>query len=561
MKKALISLLILALMVLSLTACGNGDEGSETSTAAPDTEAETENGPHEHSWGDGVVKTPAGCTTTGTVLYTCECEQTKRESIPATGHSMKMVEAIEATATTDGLKEHYVCENCEKLFIDEAFCVDPGIGMGTAAYPFGNFSGTEFYIQRLGDNKVAKMSSNAYWPTDLAMTKEYNVNDIPAGEYVMSFDVLLGADVHSDQWSFVVAMVNDGPDGRVDILNTKPTANSLGYDMLKNANAETWTTYEIPFTTTGTYTTLKAEIYLWPENYLNEPVYLDNFKIYKKDDATKTNIDTLAGDFENIETYLEVEADDVNIHLYDEGKVTKAATCNEEGVFTYTCAGCGGTREESIAMLAHPEVTLVSDGKYECNLCHASVVYDEEKALTLKKDMAKGPYANYSDNDFTIRVINGNAVGNLKVEAGWPSTTAFTKEIGTENLSKGTYVVSFDVLLGVDSIVDGYSIVAAMNINGTSTDILNTKPDANALGLNMLHDANHDTWTTYEVEFEVSEDATSAAFTLYLWAEVSNGGDIFVDNIKVYAKDDATKTNVDTLSGDFEGYAAFKEAN
>lgn len=313
MKRKMRSILVLMLAMLTLAACGKtGDNPAESQ--GEDSEKVSDNsGAHEHEWGEGVVKTAAGCIANGTMLYTCECESTKRESIPATGHDMQWVEAVAATDTTEGIKEHWVCNNCEKLFVDEAFCLDPWTNFTDVTYPFGNFNGTEFYIERLGDNKVAKLASNAYYPADLAITKEFSVADIPAGEYVMTFDVLLGQEVHADQWSFVVAIINDGNDGRKDILNTKPDANSLGYNMLTNANSSTWTTFEIPFTTTGEYTTLKAEVYLWPENYLNEPIYLDNFTVYKKGDDTRTNIDTLGGDFENVETYLEVEETDLII--------------------------------------------------------------------------------------------------------------------------------------------------------------------------------------------------------------------------------------------------------
>ena len=42
-------------------------------------------------------------------------------------------------------------------------------------------------------------------------------------------------------------------------------------------------------------------------------------------------------------------------HVWDEGKVTKEATCTEDGVKTYTCtvAGCGETKTETIAATGH----------------------------------------------------------------------------------------------------------------------------------------------------------------------------------------------------------------
>ena len=40
-------------------------------------------------------------------------------------------------------------------------------------------------------------------------------------------------------------------------------------------------------------------------------------------------------------------------HVYDQGKVTKAATCAAEGVKTYTCTLCGATKTEPIPMTPH----------------------------------------------------------------------------------------------------------------------------------------------------------------------------------------------------------------
>ena len=66
-------------------------------------------------------------------------------------------------------------------------------------------------------------------------------------------------------------------------------------------------------------------------------------------------------------------------HSWDNGKVTKEATCTEEGEKTYTCTTCQKTRTESIAKTGHTEVkdaavaeTCESEGKTEgshCSVC------------------------------------------------------------------------------------------------------------------------------------------------------------------------------------------------
>ena len=66
-------------------------------------------------------------------------------------------------------------------------------------------------------------------------------------------------------------------------------------------------------------------------------------------------------------------------HNWDGGKVTKAATCTEAGVKTYTCSRCGNTKTESIAKTGHnygawsttKEATCTAEGQRErtCKVC------------------------------------------------------------------------------------------------------------------------------------------------------------------------------------------------
>ncbi|MBQ9880533.1 MAG: hypothetical protein IJM45_08895 [Clostridia bacterium] len=53
-----------------------------------------------------------------------------------------------------------------------------------------------------------------------------------------------------------------------------------------------------------------------------------------------------------VESKTEVPLGKMN-HVWDEGTVEKAATCTEEGVVTYYCANCDGTRTEIIPAEGH----------------------------------------------------------------------------------------------------------------------------------------------------------------------------------------------------------------
>lgn len=74
-------------------------------------------------------------------------------------------------------------------------------------------------------------------------------------------------------------------------------------------------------------------------------------------------------------------------HTWDNGKVTKEATCTEEGEKTYACTSCQKVRTESIAQTGHTEVkdaavaaTCESEGKTEgshCSVC-GTVITEQE---------------------------------------------------------------------------------------------------------------------------------------------------------------------------------------
>jgi len=91
-----------------------------------------------------------------------------------------------------------------------------------------------------------------------------------------------------------------------------------------------------------------------------------------KEEGVKTFTCTVCG-----ETKTETIAK--TAHAWDAGKVTKAATCTEEGVKTFTCTVCGETKTEAVAKVAHTwdagkvtkEATETEDGEktFTCSVC------------------------------------------------------------------------------------------------------------------------------------------------------------------------------------------------
>lgn len=82
--------------------------------------------PTAHDWSSGSVTTPATCTTTGVKTYTCnhDSNHTKTETVAKESHTLKAIVAVAPTCVTDGVKAHYECSVCNKLFTNNLGTVE-----------------------------------------------------------------------------------------------------------------------------------------------------------------------------------------------------------------------------------------------------------------------------------------------------------------------------------------------------------------------------------------------------------------------------------------------------
>ena len=70
----------------------------------------------DHRWDEGTVTLEASCTSDGIMTYICEdCGETKTETIKATGHTIMVDSAVQATCTTDGWTEGCHCSVCNEI--------------------------------------------------------------------------------------------------------------------------------------------------------------------------------------------------------------------------------------------------------------------------------------------------------------------------------------------------------------------------------------------------------------------------------------------------------------
>ena len=93
----------------------------------------------------------------------------------------------------------------------------------------------------------------------------------------------------------------------------------------------------------------------------------------------------------------EILSTSTEAHSWDNGKVTKAATCTETGIKTFTCTKCGQTKTETIEKSPHvsdntyvvkTKATCTTDGEevQHCKVCNAEMNSKVIKATGHKED-------------------------------------------------------------------------------------------------------------------------------------------------------------------------------
>lgn len=100
MKKRISGLAVLILILLiGLIGC----KGSQETTHKT------------HEFGEWKTTRKASCTEPGVQTRTCECGEKEKKEIPATGHTVEKIEAVEATCTTEGKTEGTKCSVCNTV--------------------------------------------------------------------------------------------------------------------------------------------------------------------------------------------------------------------------------------------------------------------------------------------------------------------------------------------------------------------------------------------------------------------------------------------------------------
>lgn len=119
----------------------------------------------------------------------------------------------------------------------------------------------------------------------------------------------------------------------------------------------------------------------------------------------------------------------VTAHTFDEGKVTKEATCTQEGEKLLTCKDCGATKTEVIPVVDHTwktgddtdkdgwkvvtEATTTKEGVKErvCSICGEK----ETQAIQKLTSQTANPTSGTTTNPTTNKTVDATKTGDTSV--------------------------------------------------------------------------------------------------------------------------------------------------
>lgn len=337
---------------------------------------------HTHSWDSGVVTKQPTCTEAGIKTYTCtSCGKTKTTEIAATGHQHTEIRnKKEATCKEEGYTGDTYCTDCEAKVssgqaiakIDhtwdngkvttEATCEHTGVRTYTCSvcgetkkeetpktdhtYDDGTVTkkptcietGIKTYTCTVcGATKTEEIAATGHQHTEVRNEKEATCTE--TGYTGDTYCKDCGVKLSSGEVISKKAHDYEVKDRQ------KPTCTTDGYvlSVCKACGDEKKET--LPATGhQHTEIRNKKEATCKAEGYTGD--------MYCKDCGEKLS------DGKTIAKTTE--------HTWDGGKVTKAATCTEKGVKTYTCTVCGATKTEEIAATGHQHTEVRNKVEATC---------------------------------------------------------------------------------------------------------------------------------------------------------------------------------------------------
>ena len=292
----------------------------------------------DHTYGEGVVTQEPTCKTAGIKTFTCSvCGHTKTETLPTTAHSMD--EGTITTAPTcqaDG-KKTFTCSACGATEEETIPKLDDHVGGNWSSDDTGHTGtcihcGAEIVGEHIHDQKTVTLE-----PTCQAEGKQ-TVACICGHSYeeaVPKLDGHVGGNWSSDETGHTGTCIHCGAE----------VTGEHRYD-------EGTVTLEPTCTTDGSKTLTCTDCGHTKQEVITSPGHAYGDWVSTGDTYHKHSC--ACGD-----TAQEK-------HTWNKGVITRYPTCDKFGIKTYTCTGCGQTKNVQTYIAGH---TYSNSCDITCNVC------------------------------------------------------------------------------------------------------------------------------------------------------------------------------------------------
>ena len=341
---------------------------------------------HTHSWDSGVVTKQPTCTEAGTKTYTCtSCGKTKTTEIAATGHQHTEIRnKKEATCKAEGYTGDTYCTDCETK-------VSSGQAIPKTDHTWDNgkvtteatceHTGVRTYICSVcGETKEEETPKTDHTYDDGIVTKKPTCIETGIKTYTCTVcqktkteEIPATGHQHIEIRNKKEATCTETGYTGDTYCKDCGTKLSSGEVISKKAHDYEVKDRQKPTCTTDGYVLSVCKVCRDEKQEILPATGHQHTEIRNKKEATCKD-KGYTGDV-YCKDCGEKLSDGKTIaktteHTWDGGKVTKAATCTEKGVKTYTCTVCGATKTEEIAATGHQhtevrnkvEATCTKDG-------------------------------------------------------------------------------------------------------------------------------------------------------------------------------------------------------
>lgn len=381
---------------------------------------------HEHVWDEGTITTKPTCTTAGVKTYVCSiCGKKKAEEIAATGHQHTEIRnKEEATCTKEGYTGDTYCTDCgAKLSEGESIAKKPhewNEGKVTTKATCKNTGVKTYTCKNCETTKTEELPKTEHtWDNGVITTKP--TCTVPG---VKTYTCTVCQETKTEEIAATGHL-------HTEIRNTKDaTCTSEGYtgdtyckDCEEKLSSGKTTPkkdhdYEVKEQQDATCTKAGYTLFICKKcgDEKREEIPATGhlhteIKNAKEATCTKEGYtgDTYCKDCGEKLSSGEVIAK--LAHDWDEGSVTKKATCKETGVMTYTCHKCGATKTEDIPRAEHtwdegevttaPTCTKPGVRTYTCSVCKATRTEAIKATGHLHTEIRNKKDASCTENGYT----------------------------------------------------------------------------------------------------------------------------------------------------------------